>query len=1525
VFENPLSTDRTTRWRRIGALVAAVGLLLPAVQNILTTSASASATAPLVLRVFSGRTDTRWPGNQPGGVTEDDKVIQFKYLINIDNTGETTQRTPSDKCSPAVAGYPTECKWTSAGIKSQAPIYTQGDEADFTFAADGTATGKSDAKLDAMPEGRYLISILADNYKLDGQHFTVAGGKVLVGGLESIVKVPLQPYPLPTATVKAQVFQDTAPTNSAADIPAEDGLKGFRGQLNDYLGQLITDVYGNPLCTDYERGGHHLPSEAAFQDPAPVYNGAGRLISPVAPLGHDRFLAMPIDLDADNAPIPVAGTGGECLSDIWGVLSIPNLGPNRYTLQVLAPNDPAKGDVGPWIQTTTLEGNHDWDAWVMEGATGLDTEFVQGGEPFPAIIFGFVKKMTPDLGGTGTIKGVVDGVHVYVPTTGGATQNNGTIFGGLGGAKLDHPIAKPWISLNDLTAGDSAIWIGQGNADGSFEIPHVKNGNYSITWWDEPQNYILDLINVSVANGEVVDMGIMPLNGWWTYFDGYVFNDTNRNGIKDAGEPGVPNFTLTMRKRENSLMDRGTTSTTTDASGHYVFEGAYPMTQWLVMEAYNDRYYTTGYTYQADNQDNATTRVGTGVDMSVFPIIGLSGRMDWGVHSYDPTGANHIDPRNGGIVGTVSYDTTRNELNPQYAAVEDWQPGVSDLPVKLYLPIPCGGAPAITCDASHRYKIDADGSFTKGQLVNSYLTETWHQPTDCVARDVNGDQITTEHVLANNPGDPCLEGPLMGVQFEKAGFADVNGNYGFGDGCFAPNHLVLLGDDPSQPECRTAGDVKVGTAPDYADNMTPLPGGKDYLVDVEIPNDTAGRPLYKFTREEDINIGNGDQFIPQIQPPACVGPTHVVDVAGIDAEGDLEFLADGVTPNPLFGGDGPNATVNPSFVDIGGSTYEGEVHPVCSMKLVTLANGKSIVPTFNVFTDVAQPGRFWGLLVDDLNFSGDPQSLTYGEKAGIPFAPVGVYDYTNRLMFTTESDYNGLWDVLMPSTNRINCPTPSGVCANLYRFVGNDPGVPGQLNLNFRPEFRTIAAEFEALPGLIVPADLAPSQVGVSVQVPGGQTNRVKCAVEATKPQFFSIDKPFGAPTDTFTIKGLGFGAAPGGAVNIGTPPLPATIVSWSDTEITFQPNSGFGPQQVSITAANGLTTVDGITLHVLGGSYNPNIYEVGPGAKSPEAVERIAPQNVLPLAADHAIQTALDHAAAADVAPKSGDLVVVYPQHPLLTDSNPRGNPRGAYYENLIINSGVKLQGTGPGGINPNGSEVPGAIIDGSAFSGDGPVAADWLDKITATTWQGNQNVNDGAVISIYTRNNGFSTTFKSSIDGFDLRGGDQTGFPNNINIINGTPTGVAAGVVTQGGAIFANANARFLQITNNVIQNNGGAYGTVRIGTPDLTGNTANSNNNDINIANNRIINNAGTNLAGGIGLFSGSDGFVIRDNDICGNFSAEYGGGITVYGRTSTTASTSTRPMTRVAASWLRARFRPTRPCCPLALRRLTSPPT
>ena len=185
-------------------------------------------------------------------------------------------------------------------------------------------------------------------------------------------------------------------------------------------------------------------------------------------------------------------------------------------------------------------------------------------------------------------------------------------------------------------------------------------------------------------------------------------------------------------------MDRGQTTATTDANGHYYFESAYPLGEWMVMEAYNDSFYTTGVTYQADNQPTPTTVKGAGVDVSVLNIIGLGGRMDWGVHAYDPTGTNGIDPRNGGIVGSLSYDTTRNELDPQYAAAEDWQPGISDVPVELYAPVDCGTTPARPCDADGYYELAPDGSYAKGKLLNTYVSEHWSRPTGCTARDVDG-------------------------------------------------------------------------------------------------------------------------------------------------------------------------------------------------------------------------------------------------------------------------------------------------------------------------------------------------------------------------------------------------------------------------------------------------------------------------------------------------------------------------------------------------------------------------------------------------------------------------------------------------------------------------------------------------------------------------------------------------------------------------------------------------------------------
>jgi len=1401
--------SRRRGWAAVAAssMVAALSVMVPLPQ------AAAAPTNTLTLQVVSARTEPR--AFQGAGVNAGDPVGSYKFIINEDNVGDTSVRDATGVCSPSYVppagapGYPESCPWTSINAAPDAsPIVAQGDQ-------DTLAGGLN------LPNGSYLISVLADGYKIDGAHFSMPLPN------SDPVLVEAQPTPLPDSTVKGQVFADMASTNGAFDN-GEQPLSGFQGHLNDLLGEVTTDVYGNPVCTTY-----------VGEDP----------------VTHEIPLSA---LDADMLPV-VDQAGGKCFSDADGIVTFPHMGTNRYTQYVTPP------DGEQWIQTTTLEGNHDWDTWVMEGSTGYDTEFTIAGEAVPTPLFGFAKPthngqpLSGDASVTGEITGRVMKTLHYVPPKGGIFD----LYWGFTGSKVKGPIPDAWLSLNDLNNGDQAVWVGQADANGNFDITGVPDGDYSLTWWDEAQNHLLSLRNVTVRNGGAEALGMLALSGWWTEYSGHVFNDKNRNGKQDAGENGIPNFTLTLRKRDNTLMDRGQTTAVTDANGYYSFDGAYPLGEFgfTVMEAYNDAFFTTGVTYQADNQPTPTTIKGAGVDVSTLNIIGLTGTFDWGVHAYDPTGANGVDPRNGGIVGSISYDTTRNELDPRYAAAEDWQPGVPDVPVKLYATVDCTPTSTL-CDLDGRYEVNSDGSYKRGQLLNSYVSESWQKVTGCTARDVDGNPLVhgvdEDHLALNQETDgSCISGFANSVQFgtyptdqgtPDANFgASVNGNYGFGDGCF---NGTLDDADPADPVC-------------VGGEFTPL-GAADYLVALDLPDDLTGNPMYQVTSEEDINIANGPQITPQVPPSACAGPLHTVDVADLDTDGYPAVVGDGTDVPAGVTVPASTPVSNPTFVDIGGSPYEGAAKPTCGTKLVTLNNGKSVVPMFNVFTAVPLPSRLRGLIIDDINYSSNPKNTAYGEKAPAPFVPVGIYDFSNRLITTIESDYNGFYDVLLPSTDHISCPTPSGVCAGMYRFVGNDPGIPGHLNANYNPRFRTIGTEFEAIPGVTIPTDLAPTQVGMFIERPGtGQQSAVTCPAPATQPQLFAVSQPYVNGAGAFAIEGTGFGATQGAStVTLDGTSLPVT--GWSDThlDVTIPAGTPEGAHQLLVERDNGSTSVGGLTFHVLGGSYSPTVREVGPGRTYAT------------------IQAALD----ASFSNSGDDLVVAYP------GDATNANPRGAYYENVIMASPVKLQGVGPGGFQGN-TYVPGTVLDASGFGGDTQLATDWYTKLATLTWDGNQNPNDGEGIYVLASENAtnqagrarqFTAAYPASIDGFDLRGGNQQGFPGNINEVTGQATGLPPNITTQGGAVFANAYARYLRITNNVVEGNGGAYGTIRIGTPDLAAPDTSQHNENVTISRNRIINNAGTNLAGGVGLFAGSDGYEVAHNDICGNYSLEYGGGLSVYGR-------------------------------------------
>ena len=182
----------------------------------------------------------------------------------MDNTGTTEQRTPTGiGCAATDPGYPTSLRLAlDHRGPDRAPIY---------------APGRPERPADGLdlPDGRYLISVLADGYKIDGAHFTMplpTPGPVEVG---------LQPNPLPDSTLRGQVFADIAPTNGTHRRRRARRWPGFQGHINDTLGEVQTDVYGNPLCTTYVGENpvtHEIPLAGLDADMLPVVDQVGRQV-----------------------------------------------------------------------------------------------------------------------------------------------------------------------------------------------------------------------------------------------------------------------------------------------------------------------------------------------------------------------------------------------------------------------------------------------------------------------------------------------------------------------------------------------------------------------------------------------------------------------------------------------------------------------------------------------------------------------------------------------------------------------------------------------------------------------------------------------------------------------------------------------------------------------------------------------------------------------------------------------------------------------------------------------------------------------------------------------------------------------------------------------------------------------------------------------------------------------------------------------------------------------------------------------
>lgn len=1325
-------------------------------------------------------------------LTSNAAIPAFSYLINDDNA--------NDPFHPDPARHPGV-----APMASHSPIVGAGRET--------TASGIS------LPDGRYLISVRAAGYKLWGRHIRIAGGIITDADgtdLGGTVTIALRPDPLPLAKLEVLVFEDFHMPNGFPDHPYEvnacaapavcpNGAGGTAGQLtsgsvtnmanfhvilNDGTGQVVVDWFGRPIC----------------------------------------------------------GTG-KCLTNARGRVTIPNLPHGKFEMKVVPPTL-------DYIQTTTFEGTKVIDAWLEEGTDGKGApgELLQEPGAQTAYIFGFVHKTKRNTktSGTGTIAGTARNLVPFPPF-------EQLTFG--------EPLVSPWIVVTDVNS-DTQVRVVRGAANGTFSF-NMPPGLYQLMIFDEFHQYIVAFYQVQIpATGGIVSPGFDPACAggpksvncrvgvfrWFGWLSGYVFLDTNRDGIKQPNEVGIRNQEVGIAFRDGSRA----TAAFTNSLGYYEMNQLRgPLGKMWNAEVAYGQFGITGHSKHREhfslyNQRDPTPSVidpgvGGGLILSLSSWEGRRSILDWGKVPYGQVTntQGQLVYENGGISGRVLYAVTRNEYDARMAAAEDYEPGIPNVTVELYSVV-----------------TNPNGTKSPGTLLNVVQSDAWQMPridnpdNPVVCDVLDKDGVALPGATSQFMADHCTEVPSVGNEIHPGAY---DGGWAFGDIC------------PPATGYPCAESALIA----------PMPNGQ-YIVKVIPP------PFYQILKEEDNNTTEGNELVPLLPPPPCVGAPHLVDSLAI----------------PDF----------PSF------PYLNQQRPLCDERLVTLQPKQNagldifLFSTDNPYSpalartaaanswvssqSVSPPGRFFGLVEDDINLNLNTNSITYGEKKGVPGIPIGIYESgygkaaVGRRLITVYTDENGFYDVLLPSTVIANTPIPGGVTPGMYIIVPNDPGEPGRPNPNFSKAYIVDPVARDVWPGKMTPTD-----------TPVDPLNALVCGVAPDAPQVFHVSSPVvnAASGGTLRITGMRFGNTGGcsGAACTSCTGCPIVtlngialgVVSWLPAdpyvaarfedivEVAVPPGFAAGPAQLMVTsgpiisppggtpqlggAVEGLTinkggkeSRNGLTIHVLGTGYNPPVVNVSPPA----------------VPGTPAIQAAIDGALL-------DSLILIEP---------------GTYHENVILHKRVKLQGYGPGGAvgtgnvektdfpcpEPNcpavtdlGEEpfkhIPGSVIDARFFHFVGTKRAAWLATLAASGADADTSpVRAGAAI----------TVVAGSQTEFDVTAGTQ-----EINGARIDGLGITAGRGEAGGGIYARAFVRNLIISNNILEANYGTHGgAISAGQPTARGGLIDNQTDNLYIHHNRILDSGGIFFAGGVGIFGGADNYRFVHNDVCGCYSVEYGGGLSHWGR-------------------------------------------